>query len=193
PIVTISSFEKKAEYLFDSVCTDRGWGIRQAVAHLKEMGHKRIGFLGEYLTRHTCTAFREALRSLDLEIHEDRIVSSPKRKAEAGFDGADLILSRGECPDAVFCAYDAIAFGAISRFHQSGLSVPEDISVISYNDIPLARFATPPLTTISTPVEATTDAALNLLYKRMQNPLSPRQSVTLSCDLVLRDSVKKRL
>ena len=131
------------------------------------------------------------MQALGLEIKDDWIFISSKRKGEAGVEGAEHLLSCKERPTAFFAAYDAIAFGAISRLTKAGLSIPEDISVVSYNDISLAKFASPPLTTLSTPVEDLTEAALDLLYKRIANPLAPYRSVFVQGELILRNSVKK--
>ena len=175
----------------DRVEATDNYGISNAISYLKQNGHNKIGFIGEYLTHEKKRIFKESMEQLGLEIVDSWIVTSSKRKGEAGFEGIDRILSQSARPTAIFAAYDAIAFGVISRLHTLGLRVPDDFSIVSYDNIPLSQFACPPLTTISTPVDEITDAAISLLYRRLQNITAGYQTITIQSKVVIRDSVKK--
>jgi len=181
----------KISYYCDYVSSDNHDAIYQAVSYLKNMGHKKIGFIGEYHTAKTSEKFEEALKYYKIPINKDWIAISSKRKGEAGYDGMDKIIANSSRPTAVFAAYDSIALGAVNRIYKAGLKVPDDISIIGNNDIPLARFGVPPLTTITVPIQNIADAATELLYKRIKyNNNTPYQKVFFQSSLTIRDSVK---
>ena len=175
----------------DRVETTDNYGINSVISYLKANGHTKIGYIGEYLTQAKKAIFKETMEKLGLEVVDNWIVTSSKRKGEAGYDGMDRILSQPSRPTAIFAAYDAIAFGAINKLHMDGLRVPDDFSFVSCDNIPLSKFSCPPLTTISTPVEELSEAAISLLYRRLQNINAPYQTVTIQSKMVIRDSVKK--
>lgn len=192
PTVGIGSFYAEKKYNCDCVNTDMKNGIYQAISYFKEMGHTKIAFIGEFLTIEKVKYFKDAMERCNLSINEDWIITSSKRKGEAGYDAMDKLISLKSRPTAVFAAYDAVAFGAMKRLYDAGLGVPDDISLIGLNDISLAQFATPPLTTVSIPVTELTDAALNLLYRRLKYTEAPYQSVYIQSSLIIRNSVKNR-
>ncbi len=191
PAVAIGSLYSEKIHHCDCVNTDRSYGVYQAIEHFKKMGHKDIAFIGEYLTSGALKNFKRAMEEYSLPINEDWLITSSKRMGDAGYDAMDKLISLPERPTAVFAAYDAIALGAMNRMYMAGLSVPDDISLIGVNNIPLARYSNPPLTTVSTPIDEIADSALNLLYRRVRYPQSPYQSVSIQSVLLLRDSVKK--
>ena len=125
-----------------------------------------------------------------MEINDEWLIISPERMGEAGYDGIDKLISKKSRPTAVFAAYDALAFGAINRLNEKGLRVPDDISIIGLNDISLAKYATPALTTVTIPINELTDAALNLLYRRIKYTEAPYQNVSIQSSLIIRNSVK---
>ncbi len=171
--------------------SDNDPAIYQAIKHFYDMGHKKIAFIGEYLTSSTQIRFIEALNDVGLEVKQDWIICSAKRKAEAGVDGVERLLALSEKPTAIFAAYDAIAFGAISAIQKTGLSVPKDFSIIGSDNIPLSEYASPALTTISAPIDDVTVGALNLLYRRISNNNAPFQRIQIQSELIIRDSVAK--
>lgn len=194
PTVLIESFSKpthEVSYFCDFVNSDSSDAIYRIVSYLKEMGHSKIGFIGEYYTNSTLKKFEEALSYYKIPVNRDWFVTSSERKGSAGFDGMDKIISSPSRPTAVMAAYDSIAFGAINRIHAAGLKVPDDISVIGNNDIPLARFSSPPLTTISIPIQEIADNAVELIYERIRSANSmPYKKVFLQSKLTIRESVK---
>lgn len=191
PIVMICERDIAFSSRCDRVIMSNDYGIEDGVSYLQKMGHKKIGFIGEYLTKFKRTFFLNSLAKFGLEQNESWILTSKMRKGEAGYDGMDRILSLSSKPTAFFAAYDAIAFGAINRLHSAGFKVPDDFSIISCDNIPLSKFACPPLSTIATPVDEITDAALNLLNRRLQNKDANFQSITIQSELIIRESVKK--
>lgn len=192
PAVAIGSLYNERIHHCDCVNTDRSFGVYQAIEHFKKMGHSEIAFIGEYLTSGALKNFKKAMEKYSLPINEDWLITSSKRMGEAGYDAMDKLISLPERPTAVFAAYDSIALGAMNRIYMAGLSVPDDISLIGVNNISLTRFSTPPLTTVSTPIDEIADSAINLLYRRVRYPQSPYQSVSIQSELVIRNSVKKK-
>jgi len=191
PVVSIGSLYNEKIHHCDCVNTDRSFGVYKAIEYFKKMGHRDIAYIGEYLTSGALKNFRKAMNECDLPVNEDWIINSSKRMGDAGFDGMDKLISLSERPTAVYAAYDAIALGAMNRIHMAGLRVPDDFSIIGTNNIPVTCFSNPPLTTISTPINEIADSALNLLYRRVEYPASPYQSVSVQSELTIRQSVKK--
>ena len=91
-------------------------------------------------------------------------------------------------PTAVFCSCDGVAFGFNSAHHRNGFREPRDVSVVGFDDIPLAEFAIPSLTTIRQPHLEIGVQAVKLLLQLMQNPTEPPQSIYLKGDLIIRES-----
>ncbi len=124
----------------------------EATMHLVEHGHKRIAFLGdtsqrapEFSARHQ--GFARALLERKCIIDPDLQVDATSTEA-SGYEAMKSLLQRDASFDAVFGASDLIALGAIKALHEHGLSVPEDVAVIGFDDIPVAAFSNPPLTTV---------------------------------------------
>ncbi|MDD6485296.1 MAG: LacI family DNA-binding transcriptional regulator [Clostridiales bacterium] len=190
PTVKIGKETNKILYC-DCVNSIHDNGIYESISYLKNMGHTKIAYIGEYFTTSTLDTFKDALIKNNLEINNDWLITSSKRKSEAGYDGMDKLISLSSRPTAVFAAYDTIAFGAIRRVYDMNLNVPNDFSIISKDDIPLAEYSSPALTTIAMPIEEMTETALNLLYKRLKYSAAPYKKVSIQSSLVIRDSVKK--
>ncbi|MBQ8895092.1 MAG: LacI family DNA-binding transcriptional regulator [Clostridia bacterium] len=165
PVVAVGAMEGVAH-----ADTIQGSSIRTmcaAVAHLKELGHRHIAFIGEGLTTRTSSVFEKALQQYELP-HELTVVAEG-RFEEAGRDGVRRLLQRERPFTALICAYDYIAIGAIKELKKQGLRVPEDISVIGINNIRTAGHLEKGLTTIDQAKEAACDLACELLKKKMQN------------------------
>ena len=191
PLVCIRSAKSKTSQPCDCVETDHDPAIYRAIKYFQEMGHTKIGFIGEYLTSSIQKSFIESMKLHGLQIKEDWIICSSKRKGEAGVDGMERILALPKKPTAIFAAYDAIAFGAINKIQRSGLSVPKDFSLISSDNIPLSEYSSPSLTTIADPIDDIAEGAINLLYRRLKNNSAPFQRIQIQSELILRDSVAK--
>ncbi|MDU7185969.1 MAG: substrate-binding domain-containing protein, partial [Klebsiella sp.] len=91
-------------------------------------------------------------------------------------------------PQAVFIGNDAMAVGAYQALYQSGLRIPQDMALVGYDDIELARYMTPPLTTIHQPKDELGELAIDVLIHRMADPGQKQQRVQLTPELVVRGS-----
>ncbi|GAB2503892.1 LacI family DNA-binding transcriptional regulator [Lysobacter humi (ex Lee et al. 2017)] len=173
-----------------SIGCDNVHGGRLAGEHLLACGRRRIAFLGhasshypEFLDRYRgCeAALADAGLALDPTLQVDAETSE-----EAGHAAAQALLARGVDFDGLFAASDLIAVGAMRALREAGRRIPEDVSVVGFDDIPMARFATPPLTTV---VQDTTRAGQLLVATLMQLVRSePAASAMLPATLVVRAS-----
>ncbi|CUH68908.1 HTH-type transcriptional repressor CytR [Thalassovita autumnalis] len=134
-----------------SVRSDNAFGARAVIRHLYDLGHRKIAHItgpkGNVLTRIRRETMLEERNRLGLPTREDWVIRGDF-SLESGHAAAAKIAAMAERPTAVFCASDMVAIGLISGLREAGLSVPEDVSVVGFDDIEMAAFASPPLTTI---------------------------------------------
>jgi len=185
------SFCSSDSFSCDCIMKDDS-GIDQAIQYFKNMGHRKIGYIGEIMAGKRRLEFVNAMMKHNLPIDENYIIVSKERNEIAGYYGMDEILSLDSRPTAIFASYDMIALGAIQRIKEYGLSVPDDFSIIGYDNITTLKYISPSLTTIAQPIDAMSDALLELLYQRIKHiaPAEP-QRVYISDMLMIRDSVRR--
>lgn len=189
PVVTVDHRGEHAE--FPSISTDCYQGARAAVEHLLGLGHRRIAYIGgdERLAsaRDRHRAYVETIAQHGLR--NDPELSIPGDfTQQCGFVAANQLLVLAEPPSAIFAANDLSAFGAIMAIREAGLRVPEDISVVGFDDIPTAAQCYPPLTTIRQPIRQVGRSAVNTLLALIAGIESASPQVTLPTELVLRAS-----
>ena len=154
------------------IATDAVMAGRLAAGHLLELGHTELAFIGPASDVH---AFRMRERGFVVRLREAGIaLRSPRlRRAPAtvagGRDAMRLLLASGPRPTAVFCANDLMAIGALKQALTAGLSLPADLSVVGCDDIELARYVTPELTTISVPARELGARAARLLLQLIEH------------------------
>lgn len=173
------------------VNVDNAEGIRLAIDHLMELGHRRIGFLqggrtGDGLERGS--AFVDYMETHGLAVRAECINVADNNYA-ATTAAADELLACAERPTAIMCSTDVAAVGALKAAHERGLRVPEDLSVVGFDDIPLAGYTIPALTTIRQPMRELSERAIALLIERITEPADSRaRLVTVAPTLVVRHS-----
>jgi LacI family transcriptional regulator len=178
-----------------SVDVDNRAGARTAVEHLVSLGHRRIACITNAPLAYTAAAdrlagYRDAIEAAALPYEPDLVV-------EGAFDAAsgclamEELLSRAPGVTAVFVASDIVAFGALRALREAGRRVPADVSVVGFDDIPLARHFDPPLTTIRLPARALGAAAGRALLERLAGRLDNERRL-LPTELVVRDSTAPR-
>lgn len=187
PVVEITS--AKAE--FDHVVHAYNSGTRALMAHLLDLGHRRIGFVygiaREVQGFDRLLTYREALEragiSADrsLEVHCDETLHEAYRAAHE-------LLNRPERPTALLVINDMLATAVLRAASDLGLSVPGDVSVASFDDIPGANYTIPRLTTVSGKSEESGRDAVRLLLRRFAEPDLPQQVTTPSVELIVRES-----
>lgn len=151
---------------YDQIICDGKEASKVAVSYLIGLGHTKIGYFGEMQNEDRYIGYRTALIEHGLPINPDYafnvILSS-----EGGYKGADQLLALEDRPSAIFCANDVTAIGVIRKLNEHGVRVPEDVSVISIDDLETSKYMSPALTTIKIPVEEMGPAATKVLIDRI--------------------------
>ncbi|QLB14922.1 transcriptional repressor PurR [Mannheimia granulomatis] len=167
-----------------------------ATQHLIENGHKEIavitGNLSKEIARTRFDGFKKALSDAGLVLRDEWVLEGDF-EPEGGYECMNNLLKSGQTlPTAVFCFNDVMALGAISAITESGLGVPQDISVIGYDNIHSSRFYAPPLTTVHQSKSRLGSAALELLLARIEDNEKAKEPKVLEFfpELVKRSSVR---
>ena len=167
-----------------------------ATKHLIDCGHKEIGLIAGELDKTTARTryegFVKAMNETNLPIHENWIMEG-FFEPEDGYECMNKILAQDSLPTAVFCCNDVMALGAISAITEKGLRVPDDISIIGYDNIHSSRFYAPPLTTIHQSKSRLGAQAVNLLFERIANKDNnnhEKHRIAIHPELVIRKSVR---
>jgi DNA-binding LacI/PurR family transcriptional regulator len=161
----------------DTVNVDNRAGIRLALDHLMELGHRRFGFIGGGShgdLRERRTAFVERLRGLGLQPDDAHIVPAVNDPA-AGAEAFGKLATSADPPTAVVTATDLLALGALHAAHSRGIAVPGRVSIVGFDDIPFATYAAPPLTTVHNPITEMAALAVDLAIDRRAD--EPRDHV----------------
>ncbi len=163
----------------DCVLTDNFQGGREATEHLLHLGHRRIGCItgASDLTPSASRVdgYQQALAVAGIAVDETLIVKGDFQD-QSGYVGAQQLLQLANPPTAIFASNDLMAIGAMSAALEAGLSVPKDLSVVGFDDIHLASFVNPPLTTVAQPKFELGRVAARMLLERIDNhELAPRR------------------
>lgn len=167
-------------------------GSVRAVRHLIDRGHHRIGFvngLPHYTVQRRFEGYRRALEEAGLPFDRSLIVKG-NLSLEQGIEAAHEIMERKLDCTAYFCSNDQTAFGLIQGLRSYGLRVPEDISVIGFDDVEAAQLVSPALTTVKADPEGVGRMAVRKIIERVQVPSLPITQTLLYTTLVERDSVR---
>lgn len=183
--------------LVDTVTGENRFGARQGIEHLMALGHRRILHLtwkGRTTIRRRYDGYADAYLAAGLSLPVDMVVEADGFEPVQGERAIRELLATDPIlkgATAIFCAADNLALGCLKALAVAGLRVPEDISVLGFDDIVRGEFSSPPLSTIHLPVEHLGAAALGLLEQRLiaNDPLRPAHRLELGCRLVLRGSV----
>lgn len=173
-----------------SVDVDNRAGARGAVEHLIGLGHRRIGCITNAPLAYTAAAerlagYRDALEAAGIAYDDGLVVEGFFDAASGHAAMAELLARMG--PTAVFVASDVVAVGALGGLRDAGLRVPTDVSVVGFDDIPLAEHFHPPLTTVRLPAFSLGETAGQLLLERIAGRPVPSRTL-LPTQLVIRES-----
>jgi len=190
PLVLLSSGDPAR----DTIAVDNYGGARAMMRHLAELGHRRIAFVKgprrNADARERLRGYRDAMRRAGATADDRRELAGDFTE-ESGAAAARAALEIAPRPTALFAANDSMAVGALSALAAAGVRVPEEISVAGFDDIPIARYVTPPLTTLRVDVAELGRRALGLLLEAIRQPSSaaPRRE-TIAATLVARTSTR---
>ena len=192
PVVFIDTY---LDFLpFDFVDMNNEDSVFSIVRHLAMKGHREIGMVkGSIETRNFKLreeGFVESLSRLGLKFDPSRMFSVDSTFHGAHEDMAAILARGGGLPGAIFCANDIIACGCMRAFRQAGLRIPEDISVVGFDDLPISAISDPPLTTMMVSKARIGQMAMQLLSARLRSePDAPPAKVLIGGQLIERHSV----
>jgi LacI family transcriptional regulator len=167
-------------------------GIRQGAQHLSKLGHRRVGFISGPLQQRSCflrkAAFLRSAAEMGFEPREEWLVEGT-HTLEGGMQAMEKILQNGTLPTAVMCSNDMTAIGALRVLAKAGLRVPADISLIGFDDIQLAEYVYPPLTTVRMSRNDLARAAFAALRSRVEPAFTTdKKEWPISTNLTMRQS-----
>lgn len=184
------------EKLFDAVRPNMDSFVTQMVDYFMEKGHKTIGFLGG-----TDRNIDTGLPSMDIRewsfrqsaayygcLNEDYILIADKFTVEEGYRLAMELLNKPERPTSLCIASDTLAVGALQAFNEAGVQIPDQLAVFSINDVNIAKYVSPPLTTIHIDIPIICETALDLLRSRVLNGGKITKSIFVNGTPVFRKS-----
>jgi LacI family transcriptional regulator len=196
PVVLINRLAQ--DYSFPSVTVDNERGVRMAVAHLSALGHRRIAHIAGPQEMSTGLSryrgFVTAMESGGLQVDGDLIVFAKAFTVEEGVRCSRLLLERGAAGTgctAIAAGNDMLAVGCYAALDDAGLSCPDDISVVGFNDMPFIDRLRPPLTTIRFPHYQVGTEAAQLLLERIAEHAGPVKILYLAPELVIRGSTAR--
>jgi LacI family transcriptional regulator len=175
----------------DAILIDNHYGGTQATRHLIDCGHRRIACIGgpSLVTPDSkrVTAYKEALIEAGLP-WDERLVIRGDYHPESGYEITKLLLDQPDPPTAFFVCNDMMAFGSLRAIVNAGCQVPGDISIVGFDDIELASYFNPTLTTVAQPKVEIGIRATQLLIERIAQKSRPYQREVLPVKLIVRDS-----
>jgi DNA-binding LacI/PurR family transcriptional regulator len=186
PVVELSE-----NYGVDSVSSDYREATREVMSYLLSLGHRRIGLIygvgGHELGQDRLQPYQQGLKAAGIPA-EAGLIAECGPTIEDGYQAALKLLKRPARPTAVIAINDLLAISAVRAAADLGLRVPDDLSLVSYDDIPMANYLTPRLTTVTKNAMALGKKSFEVLLARIQNPELPRQQFHHPAKLIVRES-----
>ncbi len=174
-----------------TVCTNDQEVCAEMVQYLSRLGHQRIAFVkGDPTHRATRNRYRgylDGMRNAGLDVVET-LVYQGNLSYESGIDAALRFMRSEATPTAIFCANDQTAAGVIKVLHEMGVSIPADVSVVGFDDMPLASQIWPQLTTIRQPLFRMSRLAGKLLIQRLRGESPGDLNRVIDAEIIIRDS-----
>jgi LacI family transcriptional regulator/LacI family purine nucleotide synthesis repressor len=169
PVVTI-------DHLFNNritIVSDNVKGMRELTTYVYEQGHRKIAYihgLESAVTQSRLSSFYRTLQEYGVTVPDEYVVASPYRDTVAAFETTNQLLDLPDPPTCIFFPDDFAAFGGINAIRQRGLRIPEDVSVVGYDGIEIARRISPVLTTIVQDTDKIGSLAASKLIDLINNP-----------------------
>lgn len=193
PVVFVDHVPDQAMY---GVHVDRTAALSDAIKHLHQMGHQSAVYLGsrfdQLVPELKLGRYRQESHMAGLQLIESKAwyleaTGETEDMASAAYTLTTQMLGH-VIPSAIICISDETAMGAISAIRHAGLSVPGDVSVIGFDDLPIAKYFEPALTTIAQPMQQAGKAAYEILSSVFEQPDAPSQVRQLRCKFIARQS-----
>ena len=177
---------------YDALSIENQRGARDMVRHLLGLGHRSIaiitGAAGNHDAAERLRGYQDAMREAGVAVPNDWVIPGDFTEA-SGYRAATAVLALRDRPTAVFAANDAMAIGALSALRDAGVAVPGDIAVVGFDDIPMARYMSPPLSSVHVAIaELGTQAVRTLIHAIDSKNEHARRHHRLPTTLVIRKS-----
>lgn len=189
PVILIDRTLDQIE--IDAVVVDNTRGAFNAVDHLIRLGRRRIALIGglpnSSTARERAQGYHDALANAGLEVNS-ACVKIGDFKLESGYRLARELFTAPVKPDALFVANNLMTLGALRALGELGVRIPEDAALVGFDDMPWSGELCPPLTTVAQPTYELGQEAVQLLLRRLSNPLAPYRTVSLQTRLMVRES-----
>ena len=192
PIVLLNFW--RAPTSLPVVRADNFVSARDAVRHLLELGHRRIAFIGGTQNSGQNSQRQQGYLAA---LAEQQIKPAPQWletgnfSYQSGLDAGKRLLSLPQRPTAIFAASDTVAFGVMEAARAAGLRLPEDLSIVGYDDIAAAALSDPPLTSIRPPLQRLAEAGVQELMARIDNSSEQHSVIELPSQLMIRASTAR--
>ena len=175
------------DYSYDQVICDGYRASIAAVKYLASLKHTSIGYIGETISEVRYKGYCDALKELNLPINHQNIINT-HLSTDGGYNGAKKLINNKTNATAFFCANDITAIGALKAIKEAGMCVPEDISIISIDDIDMAQYVTPMLTTVHIPINELGRMAAKTLIDRIEHGHSLPIKIDIPFTITKRES-----
>ncbi|MBJ7445087.1 MAG: substrate-binding domain-containing protein [Sphingobium sp.] len=178
--------EQSARNAHITVGTDNQAGGALAAQHLVERGRRRLAFFGNVAVPEFAARYQGFVAALPAELRDTVELVHTHITPQASLEVAAAWFAAGNRPDGLFAASDVVAMSLLSAATDNGLSVPGDLSIIGFDDIPMARLTSPPLTTVAQDIEGGARQLVDLLFRRLAG--EDAGSISIAPRLVIRES-----
>ena len=189
PVVVIDN--AAADKTIPSVIIDNFNAVSDSVDFICSLNHKLIGFTNGLedsdVGKNRFAGFKNGLSKNHIKF-DDSMVYKGNYSYESGMKAAEYFMSLQKSPSAILCANDSMAIGAIKRLHQAGLKIPDNISVMGFDNIEVASLIIPALTTVTAPVEEIARRSFEMLKDLMEGKDPENKHIALSAPLAIRKS-----
>ena len=187
PIIQIALNIQTGDH--DNIWVDEAVGVNTAVEHLISLGHKRIAFIGDKLSDMRLKYFASALKAGGLAADDRLIKISEQRHFQCGYDMMALLVEQTARPTAIIAEYDDVALGAMRLLKERNYRVPEDFSVIGFDNVGYCPYLFTSMTTIDSHSDSMIEIAATILMKKINDPTYRIvQNVLIKPDLIIRES-----
>jgi DNA-binding LacI/PurR family transcriptional regulator len=189
PIALIDRYENTT--YVDVFTVDEQLGMNRLIEHLTELGHKDIGLLTGDIRTPAATSrikkFKQTLNFYGLRLNKEFLVSS-QWTMQGGYNAFMKLMTRKQTPTAVVASSDIVALGALSAAHEMKIRIPEDVSIVGFDNFPESRFSIPTLTTLKYPNYRLGQLAAKSILNRLNKSYSSGQRKILPLELLIRGS-----
>ncbi|AXI00146.1 LacI family transcriptional regulator [Sporosarcina sp. PTS2304] len=193
---TVLTFDYVLDPHIPSISIDNESASRKITNHLISLGHERIAHITGHMERiqsqTRLNGYKQALSQHNLEINES-LIQEGGYLFEDGYRAASKLLSFDQPPTAIYGGNDSLAIGALKAIHEAGLRVPEDVALVGFDDLDIAHYTTPSLTTIHQPRYEIGKRAMTLLLQKINKETISKSHIILEDELIIRESCGHKL